>query len=72
MQDVIFTEEITDYKKKCPKTKKKPHVKFVPSQDFRIKTEWISDDSDSEEVTQNFTGEVYGHFAYPKEPSRKS
>ena len=66
MQDVIFME-ITDYKKKCPETRKNPRVKFVPSQDFHIKTEWISDESDSEEGTNKFAGEVDGHFAYPKD-----
>ena len=68
MQDVIFMDEITDYKKKCAETKKNPRVKFVPSQDFRIKTEWISDDElDAENPTQNYFGEVDGHFTYPKD-----
>ena len=67
LQDMLFVEEITDYKQKCPETRKNPHVKFVPSQDFRIKTEWISDDSGDEGLMENFSGEVDGHFTYPKD-----
>ena len=68
IQDVIFSDEITDYKQKCPKIKRNPHVKFVPSQDFHIKTEWISDDeSDGETSTETFSGKVNGHLTYPKD-----
>ena len=68
MQDIILLEEITDFKQKCAATKKGPRKKFVPSQDFRIKTEWISDDEDDEQAApQEFSGELDGHFAYPKE-----
>ena len=67
MQDVLFVKEITDYKQKCPETRKNSHVKFVPSQDFCNKTEWISDDSGDEGLTENFSGEVDGHFTYPKD-----
>ena len=67
MQDVLFGKKITDYKQKCPETRKNPHVKFVPSQDFRIKTEWISDDSGDEGLMENFSGEADGHFTYPKD-----
>ena len=57
-----------DYKLKYPEAKRYPRVKFVPSQDFCIKTEWISDDdSDGETPTEAFSGEVDGHFTYPKD-----
>ena len=61
-------EEITNYKKKCPEVKKHAHTKFVPLQDFRIKTEWISDDSGDEDISNDKpqSGELDGHFAYPK------
>ena len=68
MQDIILVREITDFKQKCAATKKGPHKKFVPSQDFWIKLEWISDDEDDQEAApQEFPGELDGHFAYPKE-----
>ena len=70
MQDIILVGEITEYKLKCPETKKAPRKKFIPSQDFRIKVEWISDDSDDDtDATkpQEFSGELDGHFAYPKQ-----
>ena len=67
MQVVLFVKEITDYKQKCPETRKNPRVKFVPSQDFCIKTEWISDDSGDEGLMENFSEEVDGHFSYPKD-----
>ena len=35
---VIFVEEVTNLKDKCPETRKNPRTKFVPSSDFRIKT----------------------------------
>ena len=46
MQDIVHIEDVTDFKRKCPEAKKHAHTKFVPSKDFKIKTEWISDDSD--------------------------
>ena len=55
MQDVLFVKEITDYKQKCPETRKNPHVKFIPFQDFHIKTEWILDDSRDEGLIENFS-----------------
>ena len=71
MQDIILVGEVTDYKLKCPETKKRPQKKFIPSQDFRIKVEWISDDSDDDDTDatkpQEFSGELDGHFAYPKQ-----
>ena len=67
MQDVLFVKEITNYKQKCPETRKNPRVKFVPSQDFCIKTEWILYDSGDEGLMENFSGEVDGHFTYPKD-----
>ena len=39
MQDIVHVEDVTDFKKKCDATKQHPRTKFVPSQDFRIKTE---------------------------------
>ena len=69
MQDIVHVEDVTDFKKKCDAAKQHPRTKFVPSQDFRIKTEWISDDSgDKQEAKQqaNFSGETDGHFAFPK------
>ena len=69
MQDIVHIEDVTDYKQKCPEAKKHARTKFVPSQDFRIKTEWISDDSDQEQDSNEnseYSGELDGHFVYPK------
>ena len=69
MQDIVHIEDVTDFKRKCPETKKHVCTKFVPSQDFRIKTEWISDDSDDDHNSSekgDFSGELDGHFVYPK------
>ena len=63
---VIFVEEVTNPKDKCPEMKKNPRTKFVPSSDFRIKTETISD-SESEDNTEPVSGELDGHFKYPKD-----
>ena len=69
MQDIVHIEDVTNYKRKCPEAKKHARTKFVPSQDFRIKTEWISDDSDDgNDSTEKgeYSGELDGHFVYSK------
>ena len=81
IQPVQFVEEITEPKDKCPDAKKKQMKCFIPSTDFRIKTEWLDTSSESEtekdnpkkkktksddSPTDNFAGELDGHFAYPK------
>ena len=69
MQDIVHIEDVTDYKRKCPEAKKHARTKFVPTQDFRIKTEWISDDSDDSNDSAEkgeYSGELDGHFVYPE------
>ena len=81
IQPVQFVEEITEPKDKCPNAKKKQMKRFKPSVEFRIKTEWLDTSSESEmekdqpehkkkktdeTATNNFAGELDGHFAYPK------
>ena len=68
MQDIVHIEDVTDYKKKSAQAKKASRTKFIPSQDFRIKVEWISDDEEeaSTQDSGQFSGELDGHFAYPK------
>ena len=69
MQDIVHIEDVTNYKKKTAQAKKASRTKFILSQDFRIKVEWISDDEDKDSTTTQdkpLSGELDGHFAYPK------
>ena len=59
-------EEVTDHKQKCDLTKKHPGNKFVPTCDFRIKTEHLDSSMEEEDIVEIFPGEPYGHFVQPK------
>ena len=83
IQPVQFIEEITDPKDKCDEAKKTKMKRFKAPTEFKIKTEWLdtSSDSDTEqqqhvtakksrtdaEASDNFAGELDGHFVYPKD-----
>ena len=68
-QDVLFAEEVTNPKLKCPETRKHNRIKFIPSTDtsvFRIKRECISDDEEDKVADEPVSSELDGRFMYPK------
>ena len=65
---IICVEEVTDPKQKCPEACKHDSERFKPSSEFRLKRETISDsDSENDGVKEPVSGELDGHFAYPKD-----
>ena len=65
-QGILFMEEVTDPKQKSDMTKKHPRMKFVPSCDFRLKTEHLDSSTEEEDIVEIFSGEPDGHFIHPK------
>ena len=75
IQPVQFIQEVTDPKLKDKKAKIKPAERYKPSCDFPIKTETLDSDdelanpppSKKQKKKETYSGELDGHFTYPKE-----